>query len=132
MEHSQKCPYFTKCLNIQFHTDTMNHYSSRVCYILLIFGWWNAISGLMQYFTFNLETKFLWKVLAWFSIMVHQMDYPDKLWRNPNFHVCPRVLDIYSYPLFIFPVFDYYNRTLFPIQSSPFTHWFHNCVLMRC
>ena len=89
----------SKYWSVQFHTDTMNHYASRACYILLIFGRWNVVSDSMQYFTFNLETKFLWDVLPWFSTTVHQRDYPDRIWRNPKFHVCPRVLDIYWHPL---------------------------------
>ena len=72
----------SKYWSVQFHTDKMNHFASRACYILLIFGRWNVVSDAMQYFTFNLKTKFLWKVLSWFSITVHQNDYPDKIWRN--------------------------------------------------
>ena len=89
----------SKYWSVQFHTDTMNHYASRACYILLIFGLWNVVSDSMQCFTFNLKTKFLWKVLSWFSITVHQRDYPYKIWRNPKFHVCSRVLDIYRHSL---------------------------------
>ena len=85
--------------SVQFHTDKVNHFASQAFYFLLIFGRWNVVSDSMQYFTFNLKTKYLWKVLSWFSIIVHQKDYPDKIWRNPKFHVCPRVLDIYWHPL---------------------------------
>ena len=54
----------SKYRSVQFYKDTMDHYASRVCYILLIFAQWNVVSDLMQYFMFNLKTKFLWKVLS--------------------------------------------------------------------
>ena len=40
---------------VQFHTDTMNHFTSPACYILLIFGQRNVVSDSMQYFTFNVK-----------------------------------------------------------------------------